>query len=76
VEKFEEAFGDSPDVAVAHGEGSEAGSDDYDSFGEFNGGNGAHAFDVSGVVDVGMRDYGMHLMKIDFRVQRLTADSF
>jgi hypothetical protein len=57
---------------VPHGEQTQTGEDDDDAFGKLHGGDGAHAFDVSGIVDSGMRDFGMHLAKIDF----LIADSF
>jgi hypothetical protein len=59
VEKFQEAFGDPPDIFVAHGEDAEAGEEDYDSFGKLESGYGAHAFDVRGIVDPGVREVGM-----------------
>lgn len=76
VEKFEEGLGDSPDIFVAHGEYTEAGENDDYAFGKFPDGDGAHAFDVLGIVDSRMRDYGVHLVKIYFLGQRLIADSF
>ncbi len=54
VKKFQEAVGHSPDIFVAHGEDAEAGEHDDDSFRKLNSGDGAHAFDVCGIVDVGM----------------------
>jgi len=62
VKKFQEAIGYSPDIFVAHGEDAEARENYDDPFGKLNGGYGAHAFDVSGIVDG-----GMHLVKIDIR---------
>jgi hypothetical protein len=76
VQKFEEAFRQSPDIFVAHAEDAEAGENDYDSLRKLPRGDGAHAFDVPGVADSGMRDSGMHLVKLVFRFQRLVAESF
>jgi len=77
VEKFQKAFGYSPDIFVPHGEHTETREDDDDPFCELNRSDGAHAFDVRGIVDYEMRDYemrdygmwdsGTHLAKIDFR---------
>jgi hypothetical protein len=53
---------------MAHGKHTQAGEDDDDSLGELNGGDSAHAFDVCGIVDSGMRDYGMHFEKNRFPV--------
>jgi hypothetical protein len=75
VKKFQEALGYSPDIFVAHGEDPEASENDDDAFGEFNGGDGAHAFDVSGIVDSGMGDSGMHLAKLISGIRRVIADS-
>jgi hypothetical protein len=75
VKEFQEALGHSPDIFVAHGEDTEAGEDDDDAFSKFNGGNGAHAFDVSGIADSGMRDSGMHLADLISGILRLIADS-
>ncbi len=66
MEEFQEAFGDSPDILVAHGEDAEAGQDDYNSLSKFQGGDGAHAFDMGGVFYFGMRDVRLHLVKIEF----------
>jgi hypothetical protein len=63
VKKFQKAFRQSPDIFVAHAEDAEAGQHDHDSFCEFKGGDGAHAFDVSGIADWRMRDAGMHVVK-------------
>jgi hypothetical protein len=62
VKKFQEALRHSPNVFVAHGEHTQAGENDDDPFRKLNGGDSAHAFDVSGIVD-----YRMHLVKIAFR---------
>lgn len=67
VEKFQEALGYSPDIFVAHAKDAETGENDDDPFRKFEGGDGAHAFEVRGIVDSGMWDSGMHLAKIDFR---------
>jgi hypothetical protein len=71
VKKFQEAVGHSPDIFVAHGEDAEAREHDDDPFHKLEGGDGAHAFDVSGIVDG-----GMHMVKIDFRYPAPDADSF
>jgi hypothetical protein len=77
VKKLQEALGHSPDIFVPHGKQAQTGEDDDDPFRKLNGGDGAHAFDVSGIVDSGMRDSGMHLAKIDFLIIRhLIVDSF
>jgi hypothetical protein len=73
VKKFEEALGDSPDIFVAHGEHAQAGEKDDDSLGKFEGGHGAHTFDVYRVANFRMRDSGMHLIS---GIVRLLADSF
>jgi hypothetical protein len=73
VKKFEEALGDSPNIFVAHGENAQAGEQDDDSLGKFEGGDGAHTFDVSGVADFWMWDSGVHLIT---GMERLVADSF
>ena len=54
MEKFQEALGDSPNILVTHGEHAQTRENDDDSFREFNGGDGANTFDVSGIVDSGM----------------------
>jgi len=50
-----------------------AGEQDDDSLGKFEGGDGAHTFDVSGVADFWMRDSGVHWIT---GMERLVADSF
>jgi hypothetical protein len=64
VEEFEEAFGDPPDILVAHGEDAETGEEDYDSFGKLESGYGAHSFDVRGIVDSGVREVRMHYVEL------------
>jgi hypothetical protein len=71
VKKIEEALGQSPDIFVAHGKDTESGESDDDSFRELKGGDGAYAFDVSGIVE-----FRVHLMKINFEIERAIADSF
>src|SRR5208283_2160146 len=51
VEEFEQAFGDSPDTFVAHGEQAEPGENNDHTFGELDGGDGAQATDVLGIPD-------------------------
>jgi hypothetical protein len=76
VKKIQEALGHSPNIFVPHGEHTQSREHDDDAFRKLNGGDGAHAFDVSGIVDSGERD-GVHLMKIKVcGIQRLVADSF
>jgi len=71
VDEFKEALGYSPDISVTHREYAQASEKDYDAFQEFEGGNGAHAFDVSGVTEFGVRDVGMHFGEGDFRDSRV-----
>src|ERR1700731_3253381 len=59
VEKFQKAFGYSPDILVPHGEHTETRENDDDPFRKLNGSDGAHAFNVRGIVDYEMREYGM-----------------
>jgi hypothetical protein len=71
MKKFQKAFGYSPDIHAPHGEHTETRENDDDPFRELNRSYGTHAFDVRGIVDYEMRDYGMrdsgtHLAKIDF----------
>jgi hypothetical protein len=56
VNKLQEALGHSPDVLVAHGEDTETGENYDEPLQELNGGDGAHAFDVSGILDFELRD--------------------
>src|SRR5260370_24487151 len=74
VEKFQKAFGYSPNIHAPHGEHTETRENDDDPFRKLNRRDGAHAFDVRGIVDFEMRDYGMrdsgmHLVNIDFRTR-------
>jgi hypothetical protein len=61
VEKFQEAFRDSPDILVPHRKYAEAGEDDDDAFCKLPGGDRTHAFDVRGVTKFRMREFRMHL---------------
>jgi hypothetical protein len=79
VKKFQEALGYSPDILVAHAEDTEAGENDDNALGKFKCRDGAHTFDVRGIVDNRMRkmrEFWMHLVKIDFRNQGMIADLF
>ena len=59
MEKFQKAFGYSPDIHVPHGEDTETREDDNDPFRKLNRSNSANAFNVRGIVDYEMREYGM-----------------
>src|ERR1700686_2000680 len=59
MEKFQKAFGYSPDIFVPHGEHTETRENDDDPFRKLDGSDSAHAFDVRGIVDHEMREYGM-----------------
>jgi len=81
MKKFQKAFGYSPDIHAPHGEHAETRENDDDPFRKLNRGDGAHAFDVRGIVDYEMRDYGMrdsrtHLRNLISGIQRMIADSF
>ena len=71
VEKFQKAFGYSPDIHAPHGEHTETRENDDDSFRKLNRGYGAHAFDVRGVVDYEMRDSGMRDSRTHLRLKIL-----
>src|ERR1700680_4244622 len=58
MEKFQKPFCYSPDIFMPHGEHSETRENDDDPFRKLNRGDGAHAFDVRGIVDYEMRDFG------------------
>ncbi len=75
MKKFQEALGHSPDIFVAHGEHTQARENDDDTFRKLNGGDGAHAFDVRGIVDSGMRDSGMHSVRILYPARTLARNS-
>ena len=51
VKKFQEALGQSPDIFVPHGKHTQARKNDQYPFRKLNGSDGAHAFDVSGIMD-------------------------
>jgi len=54
VEKLQKTLGDSPDIAIPHGEQPEPCQHHDYAFDEFNGGNRSHAFDVFGIVNLRM----------------------
>jgi hypothetical protein len=60
MEELQQTLSDSPDISVAHREHAQSGEDDNHSLAEFKGCNRAHALDVSGIVNLGMRKFGMH----------------
>ena len=71
MKKFQKAFGYSPDIHAPHGEHTETRENDDDPFRKLNRGDGAHAFDVRGVVDYEMRDSGMRDSRTHLRLKIL-----
>ena len=71
MEKFQKAFGYSPDIHAPHGEHTETRENDDNPLRKLNRGDGAHAFDVRGIVDYEMRDFGKRDSRTHLRLKIL-----